>query len=373
MRSSSKVPTLWLRARSRRPAVAAHLERIVGRFEAAGWRVDRASSARPSDGGLLAVLDDAFAAPTPELASALARAEGSADAWRLPGAPGAPEPQGWDVSTGPFTERDDRRRLRREVERSGRTRPAPPGAWTGFAVLSRPGGAVDWPPDPRRCVLVEGLRCYRYEDPADHPRHELDRYLPPGPGLWVEIGCGGGAFAGRHRDGGRRWIGVEPDLEMAGRARERLDLVLACGAEEALRALPEGLAGAVLADVVEHLEHPFEVLAALAKQLAPEGRAVVAFPNVAWAPVLLSLAGGRWDPTLAGVQARDHRLPTTPDSFADLARDAGFEVERLEPLPAPRLPLALRLRARLVALAAGASAEISRAPQWVAVLRARAR
>jgi len=369
LRATSNVPTLWLRARSRRPAVAAHLQRTAGRFGAAGWRIDRSASPPAADGAPLAVFDDPFAAPGPELALALARAGASGDAWLLPRAPGAPDSQDWDVSSGPFTESDYRRRLRRDARRPGRTLPAPAHAWTGFAVHPHPEGTVDWPPEPERCRLIEGLRCFRYDDPADHPRHELDPYLPPGSGLWIEIGCGAGAFAGRHRDGGRRWIGVEPDLEMARRARERLDLVLACGAEEALQALPEGLAGAVLADVVEHLEDPFSVLAALGRRLASGSRVLVAFPNVAWAPVLLALAAGRWDPTLAGVQAGDHRLPTTPASLADLARSAGLEVERLEPLPAPRLPLTLRLRARLVAFAAGAPAAVSRAPQWAAVLR----
>jgi len=371
--SSSTDPILWLRARSRRPAVAAHLDHVAGVFRAAGWRVQRGPTPPKIEGGLVATLDDPFAAPRPELAVALAAATAPADRWRLPRTPGAPGRQHWDVTGGPFTELDYRRSIASDARRPGPAGPAPEGAWTGFAVL--PGGPVrtlgeaGWPPAPDRCVLVDGIRCYRFDDPADHSRRELDAFLPERPGLWVEVGCGAGAFAARHRSGGRRWIGIEPDLEMAARAHGRLDLVLAAGAGAALAALPGDLAGAVLADVVEHLDDPFEVLAALAERLAPDGRIVVAFPDVSWAPVLLALAAGRWDPTLAGVQARDHRLPTTPGSFADLARAAGLEVERLEPLPAPRLPLGLRLRARLVALAAGAPARTASAPQWVAVLR----
>lgn len=372
MRSTSNDPILWLRARSRRATVAAHLEHLAGLFRAAGWRVDRGAELPDAGDAPLAVLDDPFAAPRPEIADALARAAAPPDRWRLPQAPGAPGRQSWDVSSGPFTELDYRREIASAAKRPAHVAPAPAEAWTGFALLA--GGsprdpATTWPADPGSTVVVEGVRCFRYDDPADHPRHELDEFLPVRAGLWVEVGCGAGAFASRHRDRGRRWIGVEPDLEMAARARVRLDLVLAGGAETALAALPGGLAGAVLADVVEHLEDPLSVLSALAGRLDPDGRVVVAFPDVSWAPVLLALAAGRWDPTLAGVQARDHRLPTTPESLADLARAAGLEVERLEPLPGPRLPLGLRLRARFVALAAGAPARPSRSPQWVAVLR----
>ncbi len=350
----------------------AHLARVAGTFRAAGWRVETTPDPPEAGGAPLAVLDDPFAEPRPELARAMLDAVAPPGRWRLPRAPGAPGAQSWSVARGPFTAREYRRLIATDILRPGRAIEAPPGAWTGFAVAPAAADAARrisaWPPPADELILLERLRCYRYEDPADHPRQELDPFLPIRPGLWVEIGCGAGAFAARHRTAGRRWIGIEPDLEMANRARGRLDLVIAARAETAVGALPGGLAGAVLADVVEHLEDPFAVLSGLADHLAPDGRLVVAFPNVAWSPVLLALAAGRWDPTLAGVQARDHRMPTTPESFADLARAAGYEVERLEPLPAPRLPVGQRLRSRLVALAAGGSTRWLAAPQWVARL-----
>lgn len=376
MSAPSTAPLLWQRARSRRPALAAQLARLAGTFRAAGWRVHEGPEAPEAGGTPLAVLDDPWAAPRPESAHALAEAGAPSGRWRLPRAPGAPEAQAWDVSRGPFTERDYRRLALRDARRRLSAAVAPPeGAWCGFAVARAGEGdrllERGWPPRAQDLALVDGVRCFRFQDPADHPRHELDPFLPDGAGLWLEIGCGAGAFAARHRGAGRRWIGVEPDFEMAARAARRLDLVLAADAESALGALPDGLAGAVLADVVEHLDDPLGVLSALARRLAPDGRAVVAFPNVAWAPVLLALAAGRWDPTLAGVQAADHRLPTTPASLAELARAAGFEVERLEPLPSPRLPRSLRWRAVLLAWLAGGRAATIAAPQWVACLAPR--
>ena len=76
------------------------------------------------------------------------------------------------------------------------------------------------------------------------------------------------------------------------------------------------LAGAVFADVLEHLANPGEILRRLVERLAPDARVLVAIPNAAWIPVLAALAAGRWDPTLAGVQARDHLTVFTPRSLA---------------------------------------------------------
>jgi SAM-dependent methyltransferase len=363
-------PVLWVRARTRRATLGAHLERIAGRFAAAGWRVERAEPG-PAPGGL-AVLDDPWCDPRPETAAALLAASGEDGRWRVPRVAGGAGAQAWDVSAGPFTELEEERRAAREAAQAHAASPAIHPAWTGFAAARGDDAsellAAGWPPPGPLCALVPTLACYRYADPADHERRELDPFLPRRPGVWVEFGCGAGAFAGRHRDAARRWIGVEPDPEMALRARRRLDLVLATGAAEALAALGAGLAGAVFADVLEHLANPGEILARLAAHLAPDARVLVAIPNAAWIPVLAALAAGRWDPTLAGVQARDHLTVFTPRSFARLAEESGYAVERLEPLPAPPLSGRWRTAARLAARLSGGRAEDLVAPQWVALL-----
>ena len=167
-------------------------------------------------------------------------------------------------------------------------------------------------------------------------------------------------------------MGIEPDWVLAREAARRLDLVLPVRAEEGLRALRPDVDCLVFADVLEHVPDPAGVLLEAAAVLSDDGRIVVSVPNAAWAPVLRALAAGRWDPTLAGNQARDHLAQMTAASFARLAAECGLEVESTTPLVAP-LPRRLRWWAWLAARTAGGAVSDLLATQWILVLRRLAR
>jgi len=367
---------LWLRATTSaaasRRVVRAHLQHLAGSFRADGWKVHTGD--RPPDGeavgGVLAVLDDPWIEALPEAARALARATAPAlDRWRVPRLRGASGGQAWSPRHGPYTLQE----LRRRAVSGRRLQAVPtPDAATGFAVAppgtAAPLLAVGWPPAPDRVLLVPGVRLYRYDDPADHERRELDPWVPEEAALVVDVGCGHGRLGTRLRRPGRRVIGIEPDRGMAREAAQRLDWVLAARAEEALPALAPSIDCFVFADVLEHLPDPARVLELAGERLSPRGRIVASFPNHAWAPVLRDLAAGRWERTLAGVQARDHLVPFTRASFRRLAEECGLVLERNVPLGAP-LPWRLRLWAWLVALSAGGHFRDLAAPQWIAVLR----
>lgn len=370
--SSTRRPLLWLRAGSQREIVRAHLRHVAGRFTAGGWEIHEGGEPPPSSGatGPLAVLDDPWAEPLPEVARRLADAASAvAPAWRAPRVNGGPGEQAWSPRWGPYTLREYRRRARGgwagETLRMG----IPP--WTGFAAAPA-GEAAEllergWPPAAGDVVVVTGARLYRYHDPADHERRELDPWVPEEARTILDVGCGHGRLGERLRRPGRRVIGIEPDPAMAAVAAGRLDRVLTATAEEALPALEGPLDCVIFADVLEHTSDPARLLALAAERLAPGGRVVASLPNSAWAPVLRDLAAGLWEPTLAGVQARDHRVPFTPVSFARLAAECGLTVIRTQPLPAP-LPRRLRLWAWLAARTTGGDPRHLVAPQWIAVL-----
>lgn len=371
MTLADDTPVLWLRARSPRTVVRRHLAHLRGLFAADGWSVheDDTPPEIPSL-AVLAVLDDPWAEPFPELARRLAETgEEGRPVWRVPRTNDGPGPQAWTPRRVPHTLRAYRRAAL--ARRSRELDPSPPNPWTGFAAA--PAVAVPqllragWPPAADRVALAPHLGCYRYDDPADHERRELDPFMPEEARYVVDVGCGHGRFGERLRRPGRQVIGIEPDPGMARQAATRLDRVLAATAEEALPRLSQAADCVIFADVLEHLDDPAVVLRAARELLAPNGRVVVSLPNSAWAPILRDLAAGRWDPTLAGVQARDHVVVFTPSSFADLARECGLEVERMEPLSAP-LPWTLRLWARIVAWTAGGDPRWLAAPQWVVVL-----
>lgn len=366
-------PLLWLRARSGREILDAHLRQVGGRFAAAGWRVQEGEEKPAAGGGPLAVMDEPWAEPLPEVAHVLAATTASrAPAWRVPRLNGGAGRQGWSPRKGPYTLRQYRRQALAGQGGEAVEPDTPP--WTGFAAAPAAEAsellAAGWPPAAETVVLVPGALLYRYQDPADHERRELDPFIPEAACTVVDVGCGHGRLGERLRRPGRRVIGIEPDRTMAHVAAQRLDLVLAGTAENELPALAAPVDCVIFADVLEHTRDPGKVLELARERLTAEGRIVVSVPNHAWAPLLRDLAAGLWEPTLAGVQARDHVVPLTPTSFTALAAEAGLAVERRTPLPVP-LPWTLRLWAWLAAVTAGGDPRHLAAPQWVFVLRRR--
>ena len=362
--------TLWLRLPEQRSIVAAHLRHVRGRFRTAGWRIVDGLGAPSDVGGALAVIEDPWVEPLPELAWTLARAPCQAGCWRLPKVNGLPSPQGWVAETGPYTAREyERIAVSPQIPYEPIAAGSEP--WCGFAVAAI-GEAAEllasgWPPSSGNTVIVPRARLYRYADPAGHDRAELDPLIPETARTLVDVGCGHGLLGTRHRREGRKVIGIEPDPELALAASRCLDLVLAVGAEEGLAALASGIDCIVFADVLEHLVDPPAALEAAARVLAEDGRIIVSLPNSAWAPVLHGLAGGRWDPAVAGVQARDHLANFTPLSFQRLAAECGLRVVREVPLVAP-LPRRLRIWAWIVARLSGGDPKDLSTAQWISVL-----
>ncbi|OYW07236.1 MAG: hypothetical protein B7X11_00155 [Acidobacteria bacterium 37-65-4] len=364
-------PVLWLRPQVRRAVLVEHLLHIAGAFVAAGWEVVRGDLDTVPAGSALAVLDDPWAEPLPRLAWALAAARiAGPPVWRVPRLLGLTGPQGWNPAVPPATMREYERRT---VAR-GRGTAVPlvgPAAWNGFAVAA-PEDAAEllrrgWPPE--RAVVLTNLRLFRYADPAGHERRELLPFVPVAARTVVDVGCGSGLFGSLLRRPGRRVLGIEPEWELARQARTRLDLVLPLSGDDGLRAVRPPVDCVVFADVLEHTVAPHQLLRAAAGALGPGGRIVVSFPNAAWAPVVRALAAGRWDLTLAGVQARDHLFFTTPRSFAALAAECGLAVETMAPLGGG-VSWRGRAWAHLLALASGGDPAAMAAPQWMVVLRA---
>ncbi|HVN76250.1 MAG TPA: class I SAM-dependent methyltransferase [Thermoanaerobaculaceae bacterium] len=363
-------PMLWVRPRPRRAIVAAHLDHVVGSFEADGWTVVADAASEPPSEAPLAVLDDPWVEPMPRLARALAAARGTDVTWRVPRVSGLAGPQGWRPRTPPSTIREYERRTVRGAAHRAVPLGAP--AWCGFAVA--PAGAAGellargWPPG--EAAVVRGAFLYRYADPAGHERRELLPFVPAGAHTVVDVGCGSGLFGSVLRRPGLRVVGIEPEWELAIAARGRLDALLPARGEDGLRALRGPVDCVVFADVLEHTTAPGDLLRAAAGLVGSRGRVVVSFPNAAWGPVLRALAAGRWDLTLAGVQARDHLFVTTPASLASLACECGLEVETMTPLAAAA-PWRTRVWTWVAARAAGGDPRWLRAAQWVAVLRGR--
>ena len=86
----------------------------------------------------------------------------------------------------------------------------------------------------------------------------------------------------------------------------------------------------VLADVIEHLRAPENVLRGLLPKLSPSGRIVLSVPNVAHWSVRLSLLRGRFRYEETGLLDRTHLRFFTRETLRELIGNVGLVIEREE-------------------------------------------
>lgn len=212
-------------------------------------------------------------------------------------------------------------------------------------------------PDRHSQGLVDGeLSSLRYDG------QNLDAWETPGllrrlvkPGSKVlDVGCGTGSMTMLVTDGlGCEVLGVEPDPARADAARERgLEVVTGLLDEELLR--DRGPFDVIiLADVIEHLPSPGEMLLMLKEGLAPDGRILASVPNVAHWSVRMNLLLGKFEYTDEGIMDATHLRWFTSKTMRELFERCGFSIisfnwtagvwmKEYRRLPARLLPSRLR-------------------------------
>ncbi len=222
-------------------------------------------------------------------------------------------------------------------------------------------------PPPATLVRGPGKSCaagaflgFSFAGRRRHPRPEVAELVPRDASRILELGCAEGGLGASLEARGARVTGIEIDEESASVAATRLSRVLATPLEAALPALRETFDVAVAADVLEHLDDPVAALEAL-RDVAK--RLVFSVPNGSHVSVLAGVLQGRWDPTLEGIVAFDHRTYAGRAGWDALLRAGGWHVEEwravplLPPRAAPWLP------------AFGLREEELTAYQWLGVAR----
>lgn len=92
---------------------------------------------------------------------------------------------------------------------------------------------------------------------------------------------------------------------------------------------------ALMADVLEHLRQPENVLNRIRKLLAPGGTALVSLPNVVYWRMRLEYLRGRFDYTDMGILDRTHVRFFTLKTATAMFEACGFRIETIAtPLPA---------------------------------------
>jgi ubiquinone/menaquinone biosynthesis C-methylase UbiE len=140
----------------------------------------------------------------------------------------------------------------------------------------------------------------------------------------VDIGCGTGRVAAALAERGSRVWGVEPEPEMAARARGRMSTVKIAPAER----LPfkDGWFERALMQLVIHLVERPQAFAEARRVLAPDGRlVVVTFDTEHFEQYWLNSF-------FPSMEELDRARFPTPDQLVAELRAAGFEAVRLVPL-----------------------------------------
>jgi 2-polyprenyl-3-methyl-5-hydroxy-6-metoxy-1,4-benzoquinol methylase len=175
----------------------------------------------------------------------------------------------------------------------------------------------------------DAFRVLRFEEPSGRERPELTRRIPAGALRILDVGCGagGGIAGGGGRASGWRVTGIERAPALAALARARCDRVLEGDLREILprlAAVGERFDVIVFADVLEHLEDPFEPLRIAGTLAAPGARLLVSVPNVGHLSIVRDLVGGRFDPVPAGLLDAGHLRWFTRESLVLALEETGW-------------------------------------------------
>ena len=156
---------------------------------------------------------------------------------------------------------------------------------------------------------------------GDLDRKRLARNLPRG-GRVFEVGAGDGRLLALLANDGFHVAGIEPAAAYAALARAA-GVAVETAALEATTLPAESQNAVVLWHVLEHLQDPSAALDRVRAWLAPEGKVLVAVPNLA--SVQAQIGGDRW----FHQDVPRHVVHFTEEGIRALLTRTGFDVDRV--------------------------------------------
>lgn len=164
----------------------------------------------------------------------------------------------------------------------------------------------------------------------------------------LDIGCGAGDLGKRLAcELGCFVVGMEVCAEAAAIAKNGLERVIVGDiSDESVWNQVEGLFDyVIMADALEHLVSPDALLQRIKNFLAPNGRLIISFPNVAHWSIRLNLLFGRWDYQPRGIMDDTHLRFYTRSAFVELMKKNGYSIDSITgTYLAPADSLAAKLR-----------------------------
>ncbi|EEA03762.1 Methyltransferase type 12 [Burkholderia sp. H160] len=163
-------------------------------------------------------------------------------------------------------------------------------------------------------------------------RSDLAQMFTNTPKLILDIGCAAGnnaALVKARFPGSRAW-GIEMNRHAAEIARQKLDNVLV-GRFEDFDLEHEGIApgtldAVLLADVLEHMYNPWDVMVKLREYMSPTGQLVLSIPNTRHLGLMDGLSKGNWTYAEAGLLDVTHIRFFTRKEMMKFCEETGYRV-----------------------------------------------
>jgi 2-polyprenyl-3-methyl-5-hydroxy-6-metoxy-1,4-benzoquinol methylase len=144
----------------------------------------------------------------------------------------------------------------------------------------------------------------------------------------LSVGCAGGETELVLKRRGKIVYGIEKEPAFRLKLESVLDRVIIADLDHDALDLPRDFFDCILlADVLEHVQHPAELLRTLMQSLKPGKYFIVSVPNIGHVSVVKNLLLGKWDYTAAGIMDETHVRFFTLTSLRKL-----FSLLELEPL-----------------------------------------
>lgn len=144
-------------------------------------------------------------------------------------------------------------------------------------------------------------------------------------GTLVDLGAAGGELGSALRPFFGRTIGFEYNVDCVGDLRGRFDQIVVADLER-VPTLPPNADAIVLADVLEHLRSPSQVLHLVRASLADGGRVFISVPNIANITIRLGLLFGIFEYRDRGILDHTHLRFYTERTIRREVENAGFRI-----------------------------------------------
>jgi len=163
------------------------------------------------------------------------------------------------------------------------------------------------------------------------PLYQISQIIPNGAKI-LDIGAGNGilSYLLQKRISNLIIDGIEPDSYASKLAKKYYRNFYTGYAQNFLDVIAqENYDFIILADVIEHIANPLELLKKLALIIPLKTKIILSLPNIAFGAIKLALLNGNFDYTDSGIIERTHLRFFTLKTLETLISNSGLNIEKI--------------------------------------------